>query len=461
MKSKIFIAIYIVICLYTVFSRVSDWKDKYFIWDKACYHTYLPAIFIYQDLSHLAYTPYINKLYKADTDSNKFSLYTQPNGNVLNKYTVGLALFELPFFYAAHIYTLVSGSYPVDGFSLPYQYASIISTIFWAVVGLIYLRRLLRIYYSENTTTLVLLCIALGTNLFHYSAYDQGMSHTYSFMLFAALLYYTDAWYSKYVRTDAILIGLVLGLVTITRPVNITAVLIPLFWRIASFKDIRNRLALFNSRRMHIVSSIIAFLAIAALQLTYWKYITGNWLCYSYGNEGFIFTEPKVIEGLFGYRKGWFVYTPMAFVGIAGFIALYRTDRKIALPIIVYLCLMIYIVFSWWSWWYGGSFGARALIDYLPLLALPMAALFLKLHNRKWIVYPSFSLITALIILNIFQSYQYSKGIIDPERMTKKYYWSVICDTEPKPEKRAYLLSDEDYWNEMARINKVNSKKHF
>jgi len=42
----------------------------------------------------------------------------------------------------------------------------------------------------------------------------------------------------------------------------------------------------------------------------------------------------------------------------------------------VTLAVNFWVVASWSQWWYGGSFGQRALVDSLPLVALGLAALF-------------------------------------------------------------------------------------
>ena len=39
----------------------------------------------------------------------------------------------------------------------------------------------------------------------------------------------------------------------------------------------------------------------------------------------------------------------------------------------VLLTLATYVFGSWWAWWFGGAFGHRCYVDYLPLLAAPSA----------------------------------------------------------------------------------------
>ena len=60
---------------------------------------------------------------------------------------------------------------------------------------------------------------------------------------------------------------------------------------------------------------------------------------------------------------------------VAGIFYLPRYIKGVTLGISVFLVLNVYIIFSWWSWWYGGSFGARPMIDSYGILAIPLAAM--------------------------------------------------------------------------------------
>jgi len=188
---------------------------------------------------------------------------------------------------------------------------------------------------------------------------------------------------------------------------------------------------LFLSRLPVIIVAIIFFLLAVSVQLAYWKYITGNWIHYSYEGEGFNFISPKIYKGLFSYRKGWLVYTPLVFIGLMGLPALRRLHPKMTPMMVVYLIINCYIVFSWVQWTYGGGFGCRALVESLVVVAFPLAALLQRAliwqrPFRKLIQ----SLLFLCILLNLWQSYQFSRGIIPPDSNTKHYYWSTFLKLE-------------------------------
>ena len=219
-----------------------------------------------------------------------------------------------------------------------------------------------------------------------------------------------------------------IGLAIVTRPINFTIVLLAIFWMVYSYNDLKERAALFFKFRSRLAIAFLLFLLVAFIQMSYWYYTTGHWIYYSYVGEGFNFSDSHVWAGLFSWRKGWFIYTPLALVGIIGFIPLWLKNRKMIAGPLLFLTSIIYIVFSWNAWWYGGGFGARPLVDVLPLVALPQAALISNLILIKNPILKSILLllIIGFVLLNLFQTYQYSINILPPDGMNAQDYWYIF-----------------------------------
>ncbi|WP_200505652.1 hypothetical protein [Adhaeribacter terrigena] len=431
MKSKLIIVIFAFVAFAVVLSRGIK-ADDVLSWDKSGYYLYLPATIIYQDLTDYQFYRTKGKENNLTGGEENYGLRKLPNGKSLNKYPVGVAVMQLPFFLIAHGYASGSPDYLADGYVYPYIVAVVVSNIFWVVAGLIFLRSFLRIYFPENAVFLTLLAIAFGTNLYYYTAYDQGMSHPYSFFLFAAVLWLTEKYYNNFKLRHLLLLGLTLGLITITRPVNLLVILIPLFWKVHDLESLKARfLFLLNNSRKILLAGFLFFLVIC-IQLSYWKFVTGNWIYYSYENERFLFNDPEIINGLFSYKKGWFIYTPIAFLSFIGLIFLWKQYPKFIPALVLFFSLMIYVVFCWSMWFYGGSFGCRPLIETLPFVAIPLAAVccYAFWVRNYFIKISLVTLIVLLVGLNLFQSYQYSINIIHWDSMTKEYYWRVFGKQE-------------------------------
>jgi hypothetical protein len=323
---------------------------------------------------------------------------------------------------------------PSDGFGVPYKFALVWSSLFYTLLGLYFLRKLLRVWFtSELLVSVVLIIILFGTNLFHYVVWQGTMSHSYSFALITLFLWLTYCWHRQPRWRYSILLGLLTGWIFLVRPVNLWVLVIFAGWGVSNFPGLKKQVTFFlHHWKQLAVIGFFAFLA-ALPQLIYWKYATGHWLFYSYVGERFYFSHPMILEGLFSWRKGWLLYTP---VMLLAFLALPFFGKKIRELTIVYpvtLVAVIYISFSWWCWWYGGAFSQRALTDWYGLFALPIAALLDTVRKRKaaWIACGIFLLL--VMAWNQFQNAQYRNGSIHYDAMTRKAYFYDTFRLQKRP----------------------------
>ena len=112
-------------------------------------------------------------------------------------------------------------------------------------------------------------------------------------------------------------------------------------------------------------------------QLLYWHHLTGHFVVNAYGsNPKLELTHPHLLAVAFSVRKGLFFWTPLVALAVAGLPFLRSCAPTVLLATPVVLAVNFWVVASWSQWWYGGSFGQRALVDSLPLIALGLAALF-------------------------------------------------------------------------------------
>ena len=414
------------IFIFTVFN-IAHFKYHFIIkWDVFGYYLYLPAIFIYNGLFDLSFVPALSEAYNASDGLVTYGTTLTNDGVPVLKFTGGLSVLMLPFFLCAHLVALNS-YYPADGLSLPYQLAIVMAALFYSTIGLIVLREILLRYFSDRSTALTILLIALGTNYFYYVTVESGMSHIYLFTLLTLIIYFTIKWHDYPKIKYAIAIGLSLGLATWIRPSDAIFALVPLLWGIANREELIIKLEKFKRNFSHLIIVATLIVLICGLQFLYWKGATGNWFVYSYkGEGGFDFTSPEIWKGLFSYQKGWFVYTPLMLIAVIGVFFLNKNVKQIQLLLVVFLLINIYVVLSWNPWWYGGSFGMRPMIDSYALLAFPLAALITFISRRKKILVPFLILFSFLIILNIIQADQRRTGMMHWESMDKEMYWDIF-----------------------------------
>jgi len=407
-------------------------------WDIIDYYAYLPAFIIYDDVT----------LKFKEQDFNRFAGkiwgHKLDNGNYVIKMSMGMSVMYAPFFLCAHLFAHFSAHTP-DGYTKPYAFVLVLASLTYFILGLLLLAKILIRYFPDKVVALVLLIIAIGTNVSNYLTREAPMSHSFSFFLFAAFIYLTIKWYEKLKWQWSLLLGLVFGLISLIRPTNSVIAIIFILWNIKNWSQIIGRFRyIWSSYRHFIIIGIFAML-VWFPQIIYWKYVTGSWIYYTYGDEGFFFSSPKILNVLFGFRKGWFVYTPLMFFAFCGFTVLYKKHKQLFCGLLLFFILNLYIVSSWWCWWYGGSYGHRALIESMAVMAFPLAAI-VNIFSDKKIIYKVFLLIIVsfFIIHNLFQNYKYLNTSIHFDSMTGPAYFETIDKLYPTYEYQN-LLRTPDY----------------
>ncbi len=419
--------------------------------DVISYYSYLPATFIYDD-PHFNFIDTVSDEYV----KSKIWVLTSPEGFRHPKMSLGLSLMYSPFFGIAH-FIAKNSSYPANGYSLPYEILICLSAFFYAFLGILLLRKILLNYFSEKITALSLLVLAFGTNLFFYVTVWGPMSHAYNFFILILLLYATIKWHEKPRFIYSIIIGVCIGLATVVRPTNLLFALIPILYNVYNYKTLLIKLRIVRRNIVHVLVIALVFIIPLIPQLVYWKVVTGSFIYWSYTDEGFHFLNPKLLPGFFGFRKGWLIYTPIMIFSLIGLYWLRRV-REYAFLIPAYLSISIYVILSWWCWWYGGSFGMRTFVDFYGLLAIPLCLCFEKIFEikRQYIVkFISAISILFFISLNIFQTWQYRITLIHWDSMNYELYKAVFLKKHfpenydelktPPDYEKAMIDEEEDY----------------
>lgn len=388
--------------------------------DIISYYSYLPALFIHNDLS-FSYVDDDPKFF-----AGKFYDYFTEDGSRYQKMTLGLSVLYSPFFMLGHLTAWLSHA-EMNGYSTPYMFFLAFSSLAYLVLGLFILRRLLLRYFGDGVVALVLLLIVMGTNLFYYATLQAAMPHVYNFSLFALFIWLTIRWHEKPNWLNSIWIGLVIGLIGLIRPTNGIVILFFLFFNVYSINSFKNKLKLLLKNPLQLLLMVLLGFLVVVPQLLFWKSNTGQWVYYSYDQEGFFFNNPQILSGLFSYRKGWLLYTPLMIFALIGIAYLPKWRKCFFLPILVFTVANIYIVYSWWSWWYGGSFGSRPMIDSYALLAIPLAVFIQHFSSKSLLIKRLlYAFLLLLMMFNIYQTLQYKYGIIHHDEMSKAAYWHIL-----------------------------------
>lgn len=414
-------------------------------WDACGYYLYLPSIILYHDFKKLNWLEAIDSKY-AVTGRTGYPATKLENGNYVFKYLGGVAIMELPFFCIGHFIAQHTG-YPPDGFSPPYQYAITFGVLAYCFFGIFLLRRILLKYFTDLTVSLTLLAVCLATNFIDYAAIENGQSHAFIFPLYILVLYTTIKWHEHPRILWASLTGLIIGFATICRPTEAIMLFIPLMWNTHTKESAKEKWIMVKQFKSHIAYAIVFGLIGILPQLIYWKAATGSFI-YDVGSS-WDFLNPH-FRVLFGFEKGWFIYTPVTVFFIIGMFFIKRFPYRKS---VLWFCLLnIYIIIGWRDWRYGGSYSTRALMQSYPIFALAFAAFAEKISASKW-RWLFYALLIYLTAVNLFQITQYRRTILHYNDMNRRYYSHIYLNPHPTPIDMSLLDSNELLNNE-NRYNK-------
>jgi hypothetical protein len=373
--------------------------------DQAGYYVYLPSFFIY-DFDVASFPEGI----EANTGDG-FSLDLNSN-KVLTRYSCGVALLQAPFFLIIHLLAGILG-HPQDGFSGIYHQVPNLAAFFYALLGMIFLWKFLSYYFGRGTLFLVLAAIFFGTNLYYYAIDSTGMSHIYSFGLFAVA-----AWLSKKLLNASssqqykylIAWGIVFSLIVLVRPSNVLIFPFLFCLDFYSFDELPGRIKRFATYK-NVLTLILIPLVIFLPQFLYWKYISGSFIYYSY--EGYGFTNwdaPKIPELWFSPNNGLFLYSPLYLAALAGVFLMIRNRAGNGWMILLTFCSVSYLLASWFMFSFGCGFGSRNFAEYTVMFSIPLGYLFNYIENlkkgRKIFIA---AIIVIMVLFNLRLVYRYSR----------------------------------------------------
>jgi len=411
---------------------------------------YNPSVYIYGDVSELAWVPGIDSTYNL-TGGELYQATIQENGNYTNKYLGGVAIMQTPFFLIGHAVAKMS-DYPADGFSAPYQYSIAFAGIFYCLLGLFILRNVMLRFFRDGPVAITLLLLGLGTNLIQYAAIDGAQSHIYIFPLYSLVLWATIKWHHSPHWKWAALIGFVIGLATICRPTELIMLFIPLLWNTHE-KEVRKEKWKLVRKHLPHLWVVIGFGILGILpQLIYWKITTGGFV-HNVGSKWFFFNP--WFRVLFGAQNGFFIYTPITILFIVGFF--FTKKYSFHRSVLTFCLLNIWIIIAWADWRYGATFSTRALVQSYPVFALSMCAAITWVIDRKILRLLVFNLGAFFIYANIFQIIQYNNGVLHYHDMNWKYYSHVYLNPSPTP--LDFSLLDNDIYIDENDFNKVEIKE--
>lgn len=378
--------------------------------DGVGYYYYLPNTFLSDKITN-------------QTPDKRF--FNEVNGKGVNKYYVGTAVAMYPFFEMGFLFG--DKEKKITGFKPSYHKAISIAGLFYLLGGLFFIRAFFRQYkFKEWKISISILLLFFGTNLMAYAILMPSMSHIYSFFFISGFLYFAKN-FSEFHQPKHLFLGMAfLAMVILIRPLN-GIIIFALPFLAGSWMSLKELLSAIL-KPVWLIISLAILCSILFIQSYFWHLQCGEWIVWSYGNEGFYFLKPYLWEVLFSFRKGAFIYTPLLVVSVFGLSILIRKNKFQGWSLFLFFAVLVYLVSSWWNWYYGPSFGQRPFVEFYGLSALLIAFVFRDIQKKQFkIVLITFSFFC--VFLNLIQTYQYHVGIISSWDMNAKKYEYTFLKT--------------------------------
>ena len=285
--------------------------------------------------------------------------------------------------------------------------------------------------FSKPTATWSAVIVVLASNMVFYTVYDQSVTHIYTFFMVNVLIYYLIKFKEDRRFKQLGVSLLFFALIGITRPTNILVVGLVFFF-IPDFSFYKSLFS-YSFQPKKLVRIVLIVGSILCIPFFLWKVQTGNWVVYSYGDEGFNFSKPYLREFLFSYLKGWLVYTPILILILpVGLYFLFKTNKKQFTIAVIFYAVSIYIFSSWWCWYFGAGMGQRVMIDHYILVGFLIALILKNIAPSKVKKWLFLGFTFCCIGLNLVQAYQIRHGILTGGSATQQQYWDNFLSLEKK-----------------------------
>lgn len=397
--------------------------------DEIQYFAYLRSAWFDRDLSFENEYQYFydRGVAKSDGFHETFLERTTDTGRRINFGTIGCAVLWSPFYLAGDLVARATGA-PVDGFSKPYVAAVAYGSAVYGFLALV-----LAVLSAQRlgfNGFVPALAVWLGTPLFFYMYVAPPFSHACSAFGVALFTYVwlrvRDAWCPG----GLMALGAAAALMAMVREQD-------LFFAVGPALDFglwaSGGLSQSPQRQKPKAQSLIvaaaagtgAFALAFAPQAAAYITLNGHLGPHASVGRKMNWMAPHALQVLFSPEHGFFIWTPLALVALAGLLwaAVGRRSqvRRVCAFLLLMVALQIYVGGSVESWTVAGAFGQRRFIALTTMMVIGLAAL----QARAWALRASSRqarrVVTALVVLCVYWNLaliaEFATGLMDRQRL--------------------------------------------
>jgi hypothetical protein len=383
--------------------------------DEVQYFAYLRSLWFDHDLSfENEYQHFYDAgIARSDGFHETFLERTTETGRRINFGTLGCAILWAPFYAVGDVVAHAAGA-PLDGYSKPYVSAVAYGSAVYGFAAV-----LLGIACAERLGFAGLipgLMVWVGTPLLFYMYVAPPFSHACS--AFAVALFVT-VWLrvrERWTPGGLFVLGVTAALMAMVREQDAFFVVGPA----ADFLVAPGRRTTIPAALAGIAGGVLAY---APQALAYLR-LNGHLGPHASVEHKMSWSAPHVIQVLVSPEHGYFLWTPLAAIGIGGLIVMasHADLRRIALCMLLMVAFQVYIGGSVESWTVAGGFGQRRFVALSVLLIVGLAAGFSALAARAAssgaaVRRTAIAIAVVAVYWNIALSAEFAIGLMDRQRL--------------------------------------------
>lgn len=361
---------------------------------------------------------------------------------------IGSAILWAPFYAVGHVVALATGA-PADGYSQPYISAVAYGSAVYGTLAVMLSAAIARRLVGRGIAASLVVCF--GTPLVFYIYIAPPMSHANSAFAVALFLWVWLRVRETWSVGGVALLGAVGGLMAMVRDQDLFFVAGPALDFLGFLRWARTARSpqAASAKRLPVgtpIAAALAFVAAYTPQLLASSALHGHLGPSQVVARKMTWTSPHGLQVLFSPAHGFFAWTPLALVAIAGLVllALGRTPTQrpssgeagtvsrdeaawLGLLALILVALQAYVSGAVESWTVAGSFGQRRFVSLTPILTVGVAALLacVSTARGRFMV----SLLLALCVWwNIGLMVQFGTHTMDRQRLTlKQNAWTTFA----------------------------------
>ncbi|MBU0761971.1 MAG: glycosyltransferase family 39 protein [Candidatus Altiarchaeota archaeon] len=355
---------------------------------------------------------------------------TTVTGLPRSPYPLGLSLIWIPFFLAANLWEQSLGAV-ADGYAQSYYSSVTTATVIFSYSTLLiiyfFLRRILNSKVALASTVTTFIC----TSLFYYTYHDPSMTHAYSAFFVAAFITYHLRPGRRYCIKDSIILGVLIGLMSLVRWQDLLFCGIMIF-DIIPISEKKPKIKFKEFIKYNLLVFFVAAIVFSP-QLIFWKIIFGSYItspfpksslnqwilkfqivgCALAASLGFywgvkstrlrrykklvylvvavvgmyLFVHSTAFKIIFSTRHGLFIWTPITALSMIGFIWMNTKDNNLSTRLITAFAVQVFFISLTVSWDGGWSYGIRMLTNSAIVFATGLSFFIDYIRRRSsWIV---------------------------------------------------------------------------